>query len=80
MSAPAPTRCEPIVVEQLNRAQWHATVADGGGLGVGNYVQILADALVWAALDRRGLVTVALDGTRRRLVRTPRQVFQGGVR
>jgi hypothetical protein len=60
-----------IVVEQLNHAQWHAHVPGFGATGVGNYVQTLADALNWAAIDGYAVETIDLDYERRLVCRTP---------
>ncbi len=54
-----------IVVEQLNRAQWHAVLPCGGSSGVGCYVDALSVALEWGVLHQRPVETCAIDGTRR---------------
>jgi hypothetical protein len=62
---------QTIVVEQLNRAQWHAHIPGYGATGVGNYVETLADALNWAAIDGYAVETLDLDHERRLLCRAP---------
>jgi hypothetical protein len=58
-----------IVVEQLNHAQWHTQMPGYGATGVGNYVQTLADALNWAAIDGYAVETLDLHYERRLLCR-----------
>jgi hypothetical protein len=70
---------QTIIVEQLNHAQWHADVPGFGATGVGNYVETLASALNWAALDGYAVETIDLDYERRLLCRTERApLSQGG--
>jgi hypothetical protein len=52
-----------ITVEQLNHSQWHAHLPGRGGTGVGSYVTVLANALIWGELDGHAVESVALDGT-----------------
>lgn len=61
----------PIIVEQLNHAQWCASCPAGPwrSSGVGSYVDAVADAL-WMAEGRHLAVeTVGLDGSRATLLR-----------
>lgn len=57
-------------IEQLNSSQWHAVSEDPRGhIGVGNYVHVLAMALVKSALHGGGIETVDLTGYRLTMVR-----------
>jgi hypothetical protein len=54
----------PILVIQLNHAQWHVLIPGRFASGVGNYVAAVADGLEWGRLDGRRVESVGMDGTR----------------
>jgi hypothetical protein len=66
----APATSHPILVEQLSHSQWHI-VHGPFTSGVSDYVSSVADALGWAAIYRRPVETVALNGTRLLMSRAP---------
>ncbi len=55
-----------IVVQQLNRAQWHSVnpADDSYRSGACSFFEALQDALIWASLVGAGVETRAIDGER----------------
>jgi hypothetical protein len=59
-----PSTRAPILVIQLNHAQWHVLIPGRFASGVTNYVSAIANGLAWGLLDQRRVETVDLCGTR----------------
>jgi hypothetical protein len=62
MTEPSPHSM--VIVEQLNRSQWHSCAPTGVGFGVGTWVHVVAHALVLGCLYGWSVESHDLDGNR----------------